>query len=307
MNLARFDFVSIQLAVFCAQTGNLTAAAQRSNLVLAAASRRIRELEHALGAPLFVRHSRGLATTEAGKIFVRHGLAMLQSMEHVALEIADAQRGLSRRIALAASTAAITQFLPPLLARYAAENVSLQIDVEELVSQAVVSALREGQSDIGVFVEGVDERGLIVTEFRGDELVMILPRKHRLAGSAPIAFAELLDETWISLNPGAALLEQQQNAALAAGRTLKLRTQVRSFDAVGHLVAAQLGVALLPKIAALPIARAMKLGWRPLADSWAKRQLRVAIRPDADEQIIRFRNFLKPPSQNAKARSAKKK
>jgi DNA-binding transcriptional LysR family regulator len=96
-------------------------------------------------------------------------------------------------------------------------------------------------------------------------------------------------------------LQQQQSAAMAAGRTLKLRMQVRSFDAVGHMVASGLGIALLPKVAALPIVRAMQLSWRPLKDAWAKRCLKVGIRKEADSLVMDFRDFLHAPSRNAKA------
>jgi len=79
------------------------------------------------------------------------------------------------------------------------------------------------------------------------------------------------------------------------------KTILRSFDAVGHMVASGLGIAALPKGAALPIARAMKLQWRPLADAWAVRQLQVAIRPDADATVVALRDFLLPTSQTAKS------
>lgn len=300
-NLARFDFVSIRLAVACAQTGSLTSAARACNLVLPAASRRIRELEAALGDPLFERHSRGLVPTAAGRAFVRHGLALLQEMDNLVAELADIRQGVVRHIQLCASTAAINQFLPPLLARYAESNADVRVDVEEQVSEMVVSALREGRADIGAFVEGPVTDGLEVRDFRSDELVLILPAGHALAGRSPIAFVDTLDEQWISLNAGAALLQSQQQAALAAGRNFKLRMQVRSFDAVGHMVASGLGIAALPKQAALPIVRAMKLAWRPLADSWAQRQLKIGIRPDADGSIVALRDFLCAPSRNAKA------
>ena len=88
---------------------------------------------------------------------------------------------------------------------------------------------------------------------------------------------------------------------MAAGRTFKLRMQVRSFDAVGHMVASGLGIALLPKAAALPIVRAMQLSWRPLKDEWAKRQMKVGIRKEADAWVAHFRDFLHSSSQNAKA------
>src|SRR6185312_682079 len=96
---------------------------------------------------------------------------------------------------------------------------------------------REGRSDLGVFVEGVDARGIETRVFRQDELVVVLPRGHALAkGRGPLTFAQLLDEDWVSLNTGAALLAKMQQSALAANRPFKLRFQVRSFDAVCHLV-----------------------------------------------------------------------
>ncbi|WBY02838.1 LysR family transcriptional regulator [Ramlibacter tataouinensis] len=300
-NLARFDFVSIRLAVACARTGSLTSAARDCNLVLPAASRRIRELEGALGDTLFERHSRGLVPTAAGRAFVRHGLALLQEMDNLVAELADLRHGVARHVQLCASTAAINQFLPPLLASYAELRPDVRVEVEEQVSELVVASLREGRADIGAFVEGTDTHGLDVRDFRRDELVLILPAGHRFAGRAPISFVDTLDEQWISLNAGAAMLQQQQQAALAAARTFRLRMQVRSFDAVGHMVASGLGIAALPKAAGLPIVRAMKLAWRPLADAWAHRQLKIAIRPDADPAIAGLRDFLCSPSRNAKA------
>jgi DNA-binding transcriptional LysR family regulator len=306
-NLARFDLVSIRLAVACVQTGSLTAAARASHLALAAASRRIRELEAALGDALFERHARGLQPTLAGRVFVRHGLSLLQTLEQLGAELADLRQGIARHIRLCSSTAAINQFLPPLLARYAQLQPQVRVDLEEQVSEAVVAALRDGRADLGIFVEGPDTTGLDTQVFRHDELVLVLPAGHRLAGSkTPLAFVDALDEEWISLTSGAALLQKQQQAALAANRPLRLRMQVRSFDAVCHMVASGLGIALLPKTAAQPIMRAMKLSWRPLADPWARRCLLVA-RPlgQFDPGIAELIDFLVQPSQNANAAAPK--
>jgi DNA-binding transcriptional LysR family regulator len=300
-NLARFDFVSIRLAVACVRTGNLTAAALACHLVLPAASRRLRDLERALGGPLFDRHSRGLRPTVLGRAFLPRGMAILQDLDQLMADLADARQGVVRHVQVCASTAAITQFLPPLLAAYAGLHPEVQVDLEEQVSQQVVRTVREGRADLGVFVAGPDVRGLSVQDFRTDELVLVLPAGHRLAGRSALAFADTLDEHWISLNAGAAMLQAQQQAALAAGRPLKLRMQVRSFDAVGHMVAAGLGIAALPKGAALPMVRAMRLPWRPLSDAWATRQLQLAIRPDADAAVVALHDFLLPASQTAKA------
>jgi DNA-binding transcriptional LysR family regulator len=149
--------------------------------------------------------------------------------------------------------------------------------------------------------------GLTTRVFAHDELVLVLPPRHRLATPrSPIAFADTLGEEWIGLNSGAALLQQLQQAALAARRPLRLRMQVRSFDAVCHMVSSGLGIAVLPRAAALPIVRAMKLSLRPLLDAWAKRRLLLATPPGvADAGVATLADFLVESSQNAKPRRSK--
>jgi DNA-binding transcriptional LysR family regulator len=301
-NLARFDLVSIRLVVDCVQLGSLSAAAQAAHLALAAASRRIRELEDAVGEPLFERHGRGVRPTAAGRVFARHALGLLQSLEQMGSELADLRQGIAQHVRLCASTAAINQFLPPLLARYARLKTQVRVDLEEQMSSGVVAALREGRADLGVFVEGAETQGLDCRLFRRDELILVLPAKHRLVGRGAMPFAEALDEDWVSLADGAALLQKQHEAAHAAGRPLRLRMQVRSFDAVCHLVASGLGIAVLPKNAALPIVGAMKLRWRALSDPWASRRLLLATRPGPQDPAVEdLARFLVEPSQKAKA------
>ena len=307
-NLAKFDLVSVRLAVDCAQTGSLTAAARASNLALAAASRRLRELESALGDALFERHARGLLPTPAGRLFVRHGLSLLQTMEQIAGDLSDLRQGVARHIRLCASSAAISQFLPPLLAKYAALQPQVRVDLEEQVSQAVVTTLLEARTDVAIFVEGPDTAGLSTRLFRSDELVLVMPARHRLAGSKkPLAFADTLDEEWISITTGAAVLQKQREAALAAGRPFKLRTQLRSFDAVCHMVASGLGITILPKGACMPLLTGMKLAWRPLTDSWAQRRILLATASGQnDAGITALADFLTAPSHNAKAGGRKR-
>ena len=97
-NLARFDFVSIRLAVACARTGNLTEAARECNLVLPAASRRLRDLERALGGPLFERHSRGVTPTALGRAFMKRGMAILQDLDKLRLEVPDTRQCVVRHV-----------------------------------------------------------------------------------------------------------------------------------------------------------------------------------------------------------------
>jgi DNA-binding transcriptional LysR family regulator len=222
-NLARFDLVTIRLVVDCARLGSLSAAAEQSHLALAAASRRIRDLEDTLGQQLFERHGRGLHASPAARVFVRHALPMLQSVDRLGGELNDLRRGIARRIRLSASTAAINQFLAPLLAAYDAKAPQVQVELHEQLSSRVISDLREGLADVGIFVEGPETANLDCRLFRHDELVVLMPPGHRLAGRSPMDFEEALGEDWISLEGGAALLEKQLQAAHAAGAQLRCR------------------------------------------------------------------------------------
>lgn len=98
INLARFDLVSIRLAVLCAEFGSLSAASKHVHCSISTSSYRLSGLEETLGRRLFTRDHRGLHTTEAGELFVQHGRTILKHVDllnrQVAL-VAGERRGLS--------------------------------------------------------------------------------------------------------------------------------------------------------------------------------------------------------------------
>lgn len=77
VNFARFDLVSIRLAVLCFELGSLSAAAKRAHCSLSTSSYRLNSLEEALGKQLFVRDHCGLRATEAGELFLQHATVIL--------------------------------------------------------------------------------------------------------------------------------------------------------------------------------------------------------------------------------------
>lgn len=87
-NIARFDLVSIRLAVICADSGSLSAAVKVAHCSISAGSERISALEEVLGAPLFIRDHRGLRPTPVGEVFVRHARLLLGQLEVLKQEVA---------------------------------------------------------------------------------------------------------------------------------------------------------------------------------------------------------------------------
>jgi DNA-binding transcriptional LysR family regulator len=88
INIARLDLVSMRLAVLCAESGSLSAAAKRAHCSISAGSQRLSALESTLGRHLFVRDHRGLQLTEAGVLFVRHARVILDQLQALGEQVA---------------------------------------------------------------------------------------------------------------------------------------------------------------------------------------------------------------------------
>jgi DNA-binding transcriptional LysR family regulator len=294
MNLSRFDLLSLRLVVLIEQCGSLSAAAQKMHLAVGAASRRLTELEVTVGQALFTRQRQGMQATDAGHQVVRHAQQMLWQLGAMQEDLRDLQHSATRHIRLCASSAAIVQFLPPLIAQFEQTHPQARIVLEEEMSDAVIGAVLQGRADVGVFAASNAPGKLACTPFRRDRLVLVMSAHHRLArGKTAVAFEQLRDEDWISLAQGAALLSSQQQAAIRAGFALRLRMQVRSFEAMAQLIAQGLGIGLMPQHAAMSLAAGMALRTRRLEDDWVERQLWIGVQPrQIDPWSLRLATFL---------------
>lgn len=281
MNLHRLDLVSLSLFNLVVRTGSISRGAELAHLAVGAASKRISDLEEAVGTELFERHSRGVTLTLAGQALHRHAQRILADVDHLAADLSDHASGIVGVVRLVANTSAVTQFLPADLARFAAAHAGIRIEMEELNSRETVLAVVDGRADIGIFAERTPALGLQTLHYRRDRLVLVVPAAHALAaraGEAPIPFAELTDLDFVSLPQGTSLAQRLASETAALGRRLRVRIHVRSFDAMCQMVAAGLGVAVLPEAAVRPYLRAMGLAQIAIADPWVERELLLGVR-----------------------------
>lgn len=281
MNLHRLDLVSLSLFNLVVRTGSISRGAELAHLAVGAASKRISDLEEAVGTELFERHSRGVTLTLAGQALHRHAQRILADVDHLAADLSDHASGIVGVVRLVANTSAVTQFLPADLARFAAAHAGIRIEMEELNSRETVLAVVDGRADIGIFAERTPALGLQTLHYRLDRLVLVVPAAHVLAaraGEAPIPFAELTELDFVSLPEGTSLAQRLGSETAALGRRLRVRIHVRSFDAMCQMVAAGLGVAVLPEAAVRPYLRAMGLAQIAIADPWVERELLLGVR-----------------------------
>ena len=278
MNLHRLDLVSLSLFIAVARTGSISRGAQLMSLAVGAASKRISDLEAAARTELLARHSRGVTLTAAGQALFRHAERILGDVDQLAGDMADYAAGVVGVVGLWANTSAITQFLPAELASFIAHNPGIRIELEEQNSEDIVMAVLEGRTDLGIFADGTPTLGLQTAPYRRDRLVLVVAAGHPLAGRGEIAFEQALDYDFVSLSSGTSLARRLALATESLSRRLKLRIRVRSFDAMCQMVAAGLGIAVLPEAAIRPHLGSMGLLQITLTDDWVHRSLLLGAR-----------------------------
>ncbi|QCP51919.1 LysR family transcriptional regulator [Trinickia violacea] len=278
MNLHRLDLVSLSLFTLVVRSGSISKGAELAHLAVGAASKRIADLEAAVGTELFERHSRGITLTAAGDALQRHAQRILNDVDQLSADLSDYAAGVVGVVRLWANTSAITQFLPAEIAAFTAANPEIRIELEEQNSEQVALAVVDGQADFGILADQMPTLGLQTTFYRRDQLVLVVPTSHPLARRKSISFDEALDFDFVSLARDTSLAKRLQLATDASGKRLKLRIQVRSFDAMCLMVAAGLGIAVLPDAAVRPHLRSMGLHKIALSEDWAERQLLICAR-----------------------------
>lgn len=274
----RFDLADLSLFRHVVEAGSITHGAARAHLALGAASTRIRNMEDTLGAPLLVRGRLGIKPTQAGRTLLQHARTMLAQAERLREDLGAFAGGIAGQITLLSNTNALTEFLPETLSSFLTAHRNVSIDLEERLSDEIVDLIAEGVADIGIIAGTVDAGRLTTYPFRSDRFVLVVARDHPLANQAKIAFADVLDYDFVGLDRASALQRFLAGKASRIGRPLRLRIQLRSFDAVCRLVEHNVGVGIVPETTALRAAKTMAIKAVALDDAWAPRDLTICIR-----------------------------
>jgi DNA-binding transcriptional LysR family regulator len=274
----RFDLSDLRLFLNVVEAGSITHGAERMHLAIAAASTRIRNMEVALGTALLHRQRQGVQPTPAGRTLVHHARILLQQSERMHGDLAEYAEGIKGQVRLLSNTNALTEFLPETLSGFLASHPQVNIDLEEKLSDEIVAAIADGTADIGIVAGTVAVTGLETLPFRTDRFVLVVAPQHSLATVEHIPFAEVLDFDFVGLDRASALQRFLSEKAERIGRRLKLRVQLRSFDAVCRLVECNVGIGIVPATTAERHAKTMALHKIELADEWAVRKLTICVR-----------------------------
>lgn len=278
LNPNHIDLASLRTFVAVARTGSISAGADVVHLSIPSVSKRVAELEAIVDTPLFRRTPTGVQLTPAGHSLLQHALQIQQGMERLAHDLDDFARGVTGQVRILATSSAIVQGLPGQLKSFSASHPRIRIDFEERLSGDVVRAVVQQSADIGIFTHNVPHDGLEVRPYDEDELVLIAPPDHPVAGLQEARLADVLQYDFVSQYDSTMTNNLLSLAAIHAGRTLRLRSLVRGYDSVCRLVAAGLGLGLVPASFPIDPDAVGPLAVIRLQDPWIRRRLLLGTR-----------------------------
>lgn len=246
------DVQALRLMRAIADHGSLTAAAAAIGSSQPAVSQHVRRLERRLGTALLERAGRGVRLTEAGHVLAHHGATVTAAVGAAAAEVLSLTTLRAGRVRLVAFPSSSATIVPRALADLRDRHPGLAVTLDEAEPPQALDALRTAACDValvfaypGVATSGGDHDGLVARHLVDDGTVVALPADHPAARSAGrLDLAALADDVWIAGCPRCRghLLA----AARSRGFTPRVAYATDDYVAVLGLVAAGLGVALLP-------------------------------------------------------------
>jgi DNA-binding transcriptional LysR family regulator len=299
----QFDLITLRLFEATAELGAITKAAERLALAPAAASRRISEMEAQFGVALFERRPHGMALTNAGRALLAHARSIIHCAARMHDDAAAFREGARGVVKIAACTSAVLQFLAEDVQRCLAAHPGIDIDLQEANSHGVMQSLTRGTVDIGIYEASLGRLDFPTRLYREDRLVVLTTADQALAACAQVHVEELLDCDVIGLTEGSAISIALTRLAAQLDRTLRMRIRVGSFDSMTAMVAAGVGIGVMPLGVARVLATAKRFRMVPIEGVWPVRQMLLCHLPaDAlsSSTLAVLDMLAQPVSQTAK-------
>ncbi len=232
-----------------ADHSSFSLAAHELRLSQPSVSYQVKELEEALGVPLLDRLGKRVRLTEGGTLLYDYARKMLGVLDEAALALEEL-RGIKRgNLRVGASTTAGIYLMPAALGAFKKEHPALVIALEIGTRARVQEQVLHGELDLAVVGPASKDPDLTVIPFLRDELVMVAPAGHRLAGHPKLSLKDLQDEPFVMREQASGSRSSLEKEARKAGAKLQVAMELGSNGAIKHAVESGLGLAALSRYA----------------------------------------------------------
>jgi len=272
------DLRQLRYVIAVADQLHFGRAARQLSIAQPSLSQQIKNLEQELGVRLFERDTRRVVLTGAGAVYVQEARAILARLADAALLARRAERGEIGRLSLGFVGFAALDTLPDLIGAFQRRYPDVLLHLHERSNEDQVRGILAGALDAGIVREPAATGRIAFQLIFEDVQLVALPASHRLAAKRRVRLRELSDEPFIVTprDHGVALYERVIGACAEAGFAPRIVQEAVMMTTTLGLVAAQVGVAIVPSLAAaihLPA-----LAFRPL---WPAVTVRIGLIWDA--------------------------
>ena len=275
------DWVTLRIFLATLEDGSIARASARCGIANSAAAKRLQMLEESCGVQLLDRGPRGVRPTSAGQAMASHARALLDLANRLADDMTAFAAGGYGTVRLAATPSVICGHgIGAMLAAFADAQPGIRADLQELSNVAILHEISESRVDLGIVTSANPiPTGMQGALWRRDRLVIATATSHALATRSFVTFTEVLDHPMVRMQAGGGLSLLVNDAAQKLGRRPDYRYTVDSVEAGRNLVAAGLGITVIPEQMLRPFAASLGLCAVPLDEAWALRDLRLISRP----------------------------
>ncbi|HEV3128717.1 MAG TPA: LysR substrate-binding domain-containing protein [Solirubrobacteraceae bacterium] len=234
--------------------GSFSAAADALSYTQSAVSQAVARLEAETGAPLVVRDRRGVRPTAAGETLVEHADTILSQIETAQADL-DAVLGVrAGRLRVASFPSAGATLMPLAVALFRERHPGVALSLAEGEPEEIAPRVRGGELDLALLFDfpGVRARpgaGLGTVHLLEDPMDVALPAQHRLARKRALRLSDLGDQDWVQTSAASPCARHLVRLCLGAGFEPRVTFESDDYETVQGLVAAGVGVALIPRLA----------------------------------------------------------
>ena len=237
-------FRQLKLFLALADTGSVGAAAQRMHVTQPTASMQLKDVTDAVGLPLYDVISRKVHLTEAGEELARTARSMLDQWEAFEQRMAAIQ-GMARGRLRVAVVSTAKYFIPGLLGSFCDRHPEVDISLEVLNRDQVVTRLRANMDDLYVMSQPPDDLALEDDILMPNPLCLVAPASHPLAGQPGVTLAQLANSRFVLRERGSGTRMATDRLFRDQGFSPANRLELGSNEAIRESVASKLGVAVL--------------------------------------------------------------
>lgn len=243
------DISQLEVLIAVAEERGFSRAAERLYRTQPAISQAIRRLEEEIGAPLFDRSSRDGTLTDAGEALLKYAYQML-NLRRDAQEAVKELKGLRRgKLSISANEYTVT-YLLSIISVYRARHPHIKIEVKRGMARHIPAEVLARDVELGVISFRTGDPALKTVSVGADEIALIVSPKHPLARREAISVRELGVESFIAHNVKSPYRERVVETFEKYRTPLNISIEMPTLEAIKRLVEQNLGVALIPRMAA---------------------------------------------------------